>query len=277
MDYILFIIGITTTSTLYSCVSKDTVIIAVAQVPTSSFSLTDSTCMKEITSLSYTGNATTGANYVWNFNGGLASPGTGQGPQQTVWINAGSLAVSLSVSENGCSSTLTTDSIIVKLSPVSNAGTNSAFCSGESVVLGTTSIPGYTYLWSPTIGLTGATTSNPALTIINSGTSIQTSAYIVTTTFLGCSIKDTVQVSVYPLPVADFSFSNVCLNQTLNFNDQSADPNGTITNWEWNPGDGIALDNNQNISHVYTAASNYSVQLSVVSSFGCSDSVTKIQ
>lgn len=267
---------VTTTSTLYTCISKDTVIIAVAQVPTSSFSLPDSTCMIEITNLSYTGNATTGANYVWNFNGGMASPGTGQGPHQIIWMNGGLTTVSLSVTENTCSSTLTTDTIIVKPSPVSNAGTNSAFCSGESVVLGTSSIPGYSYLWSPTAGLTGITTSNPTLTIINPGTSIQTSDYIVTTTSLGCGIKDTVQVTVYPIPVADFSFSNVCLNQILNFNDQSADPNGTITNWEWNPGDGTALNNNQTFSHLYTAVGAYSVELSVVSSFGCSDSVTKI-
>lgn len=267
---------VSTTFTPYNCISKDTVMVAVAQVPTSSFSIPDSTCVKEITAITYTGNATTSANYIWNFNGGTASPGTGQGPQQTVWINGGLISVSLSVTEFACNSALTTDSIFIKPSPVSNAGSDQAFCSGDSAQIGTVSIPGYSYFWSPPIqGLSSLTASNPTITLINLGSTIQNSDYIVTTTSLGCSLNDTIQVTVYPIPVADFSFSNVCLNQTLNFIDQSTDPNGILTNWTWNLGDGSAFDTNQNVSHLYQAVGPYSVQLTVVSSFGCLDSVTK--
>ncbi len=268
---------VTTTFIQYNCTSTDTVVVTVFQVPTSSFSITDSVCVKEITTLNYTGNATTNANYVWNFNGGTASPGSGQGPQQIDWLNAGITTVSLSVSENACNSILTMDTIIVKPLPISDAGNNISFCSGESGIIGVSAISGYTYLWSPiTIGLSDVAASNPTITLVNPTSTIQTSDYIVSTTSLGCSLNDTVQVTVYPLPVANFDFSNVCLNQTINFNDLSIEPNGTITNWTWNFGDDSTINVNQNVSHLYNAIGSYSILLSVVSSFGCIDSVTKI-
>lgn len=268
---------VTTTYSVYGCSTDDSVNVAVFQIPTSSFLLPDSTCVNANTTLTYSGNATTGANYTWNFNGGSANPGTGQGPQQITWPNAGSATVSLTVSENSCSSGITTKTIIIKPSPVSNAGIDIAFCSGDTVMIGVSSVPGYSYSWYPPgIGLSDATASNPAITINNPTNIIQTFDFIVTTNSIGCSLEDTVQLTVYPLPVADFNFNNVCLNQTMLLNDLSLDPNGTITNWAWDTGDGSAVNNNQNVSHVFASVGSYSVQLAVVSSFGCSDSQTKV-
>lgn len=41
-------------------------------------------------------------NYVWNFGGGYASPGTGQGPHAVNWLFGGDKYVTLTLYENGC-------------------------------------------------------------------------------------------------------------------------------------------------------------------------------
>ncbi|RMF04551.1 MAG: hypothetical protein D6772_00430, partial [Bacteroidetes bacterium] len=62
----------------------------------------------------YTGTATAAANYTWNFNGGIATPATGAGPHTVSWATAGSKTVSLTVSENGCTSTSATQMVMVE-------------------------------------------------------------------------------------------------------------------------------------------------------------------
>lgn len=49
-------------------------------------------------------SANNGPNYVyaWNFGGGYASPGTGQGPHSVNWLSGGDKYVSLMLYENGC-------------------------------------------------------------------------------------------------------------------------------------------------------------------------------
>ncbi len=55
--------------------------------------------------INYTGNATTAADFDWDFDGGNAVPGNGIGPHTVDWSgNIGSFNISLSVSENDCNS-----------------------------------------------------------------------------------------------------------------------------------------------------------------------------
>ena len=268
---------VTTELTASGCTSEDTINIVVAQIPTSSFTLVDSACVQEITAISYTGNATAGANYFWDFDGGTASPGIGQGPHNLNWLNSGIKVVSLSVSENTCNSTTVFDTIVIKPTPLSNAGPNVAVCSGDSVGIGSIAILGYSYSWSPTLGLNNPNTVNPIVSLANPIPTPLISPYFVTTTSLGCSSTDTLLVTVFPLPVVNFGFSNVCLNESMSFNDLSLDYNWPIASWEWTFGDtSNIVNNNQNTTHLYTIAGSYNTKLVVFSSFGCSDSISKI-
>ncbi|MES2287101.1 MAG: PKD domain-containing protein [Bacteroidota bacterium] len=116
------------------------------------------------------------------------------------------------------------------------------------------------------------TFQNPSNAYIYPGTY---SVILIVTTNNGC--KDTVvkTVVVNPLPTAQFSASNVCDGNVVSFNDLSTISSGNIQSFQWDFGDGSILANNQNISHVYSSAGSYNVKLLVVSSFGCSDSITK--
>lgn len=63
--------------------------------------------------INITGSNSTGAIYTWNFTGGLATPGTGSGPQVVSWDSSGYKVVSVTVTtDGGCTATYV-DSIFV--------------------------------------------------------------------------------------------------------------------------------------------------------------------
>jgi gliding motility-associated-like protein len=90
----------------------------------------------------------------------------------------------------------------------------------------------------------------------------------------GCqSFSDTLDIALIPAPTADFSFTSVCPNDTVFFNDQSTfvDP---IISWDWDF-DNSFIDNNQNTSMVYDSAGTYNVSLIVSSTNGCVDTIVQ--
>ncbi|MBK7031632.1 MAG: PKD domain-containing protein [Bacteroidales bacterium] len=80
------------------------------------------------------------------------------------------------------------------------------------------------------------------------------------------------QLTILPLPVADFVFEAACQGNPAQFN-PSGMALGTIASWFWNFGDGNT-STLQAPSHIYTFAGTYSVTLSVTDTSGCSRSVT---
>ncbi|MBL4753559.1 MAG: PKD domain-containing protein, partial [Flavobacteriales bacterium] len=156
--------------------------------------------------------------------------------------------------------------------PLTNAGIDTIICSDQVVLLGALPSNGYSYTWSPIIGLNDATIANPQLTIANLTALPDTNIYIVTTDRLACVTTDTVEVIVNPLPLADFATSNVCLQDSNSFVDLSTSGFGNIVSWFWNFGD-AATSSLQNPSHVYNANGTYSVILGVITNTGCQDTV----
>ncbi|MCE9538033.1 MAG: PKD domain-containing protein, partial [Bacteroidetes bacterium] len=92
---------------------------------------------------------------------------------------------------------------------------------------------------------------------------------------LGCpdTLKDS--IIVYPMPVANFGFMDVCLNEVMNFNDSSIVSSGTITGWSWNFGDGSALNILEDPNHTYTNTGTYIVTVIVNTNNGCKDTLSK--
>jgi PKD repeat protein len=91
------------------------------------------------------------------------------------------------------------------------------------------------------------------------------------------SCRDTVikQVSVNPLPVANFSADSVCAGNLTSFTDQSLPNGGVITSWLWDFGDGTPSSVQQNPQHLYAQAGTYQVTLTVTNSNFCYKAVTK--
>ena len=143
-----------------------------------------------------------GLSYSWSPATGLSST-TVANPTITP-TNATSAATTqlytLTVrSAAGCTSTATVAVTVIPL-PLANAGAPVTICSGNTTQLGTAPLAGLTYSWSPTTGLSNATSANPTLTLGNvnpTGAAISP-AYTLTVTnpASGCTNTSTVVVTV---------------------------------------------------------------------------------
>jgi PKD repeat protein len=79
-------------------------------------------------------------------------------------------------------------------------------------------------------------------------------------------------------PIANFTYSpgNLLVNQSVTFNASSSyDPDGFITNYEWNFGDGTN-ETGEIVTHSYSSTGNYTVNLTVTDNDGATNSTSKI-
>ena len=109
-----------TTTTYYilgtngACSDEIDFIITVNNVPSADFTTDAVVCSTAAAAISYTGTASANATYTWDFNGGVASPGTGAGPHTVTWPTGGDYSITLTVEENGCTSALFTQNVSVE-------------------------------------------------------------------------------------------------------------------------------------------------------------------
>jgi PKD repeat protein len=97
---------------------------------------------------------------------------------------------------------------------------------------------------------------------------------ITLTTGVGSNCINTTsqQIEVYPGPMADFNFNDVCDGQSISFTDLSTSPispPGTqIISWLWDFGDGDT-SSSANPVHLYSGPGQYDVSLTVNTNIGC--------
>lgn len=269
--------NITLTVNTNGCPSAlTTVSVTVTTPPTSTFTASAPMCRNGIATITYTGDASSSANYFWNFDGGTIVSGSGQGPYTVSWSTAGTYNCTLTLTENGCPSLLTTVQQVVlppphaNFSPVDvclNQATNfidlSTFSSGT--------ITAWEWNFGNSSPLNNA--QYPTFTFSNTGSY---PVSLIATGSNGCTDTIFKTVVVHPLPQAQFSTTNTCQGNFTQFSDASIILNpDLIQSWTWNFGDGSSV-NNQNTSHLYAGLGVYTVELLTISNFGCKDSVSKV-
>lgn len=79
-------------------------------------------------------------------------------------------------------------------------------------------------------------------------------------------------ITIFPKPVASFTGTGTagCFPHTVQFTDASLPVSGTLSSWLWDFGDGTT-STQQNPSHTYTIAGNFTVTLRVTNSHGCTE------
>ncbi|MCX6268487.1 MAG: PKD domain-containing protein, partial [Bacteroidetes bacterium] len=91
-------------------------------------------------------------------------------------------------------------------------------------------------------------------------------------------VKDTsLQIVVYPKPIAMFEYLASCVNSETEFTDVSTVPGSSIKTWSWNFDDPTSPNNTsslKNPTHTFTTAGTYMVRLTVTNLANCADSVT---
>ncbi|MDX1652695.1 MAG: PKD domain-containing protein, partial [Brumimicrobium sp.] len=191
-----------------------------------------------------TANNPDGANITWN-NG--VNDGVPFSPA------VGTVNYTVTADLMGCISTDVVSVTVNPLPPVF-AGNDIFICAGESVTLNATGANSFT--WDN--GVTNGVSFTPSAT----------QTYTVEGNSLGCLATDEVVVTVYEMPVVSFEADNLvgCIPQEVNFSNTTT---ASIENCEWNIG-GVILTG-CDVSHVFTVADCYDVQLTVTTTDGCVD------
>lgn len=96
----------------------------------------------------------------------------------------------------------------------------------------------------------------------------------------GCLGSVSQDVTINPLPVANFVTSSpVCSGDSASFIDLSTSPNGYITQWIWDFGDGssdtINFPDDPNVLHLYENPGTYMATLTVMDSDDCNDATSR--
>lgn len=187
--------------------------------------------------------------------------------------DTGNYTVTLIVNtDQGCIDTVS-HVVTVTPNPTATFTTSGNACLGSSTQFtdGSTVPAGYTgglnYHWTFGDGDT-STAISPTHTYATSGTFTIT---LTVTTDDGCSDSFTSTVTIHPYPTPNFTVTNPCLGEPVQFTNFSSIGSGTFTSF-WDFGDGNT-SLNTNPSHLYASAGTYDVALTVVSEHGCADSI----
>lgn len=263
------------TQNSFACASFDTVRVTVRPVPVAVAGADISFCSGASGSLG--GSTVNGYSYSWSPSTGLTSSTSSNSSISLTTSNTVNDTINYIVTASwfGCTNK-DTAKVIVRPNPVSNAGVNQLLCSGSLLNLGTTNTSGYTYLWSPTVGLNNTTISNPTLTLNNVTTQPDTLFYVVTTTLNGCTTRDTARIVSSPVPVADAG-SDITFCSGGNGNIGVAAVSGYV--YSWSPVNGLSsgISSTTGVTLTTTHTTNDSINYILTTNlFGCIDKDTAL-
>jgi PKD repeat protein len=255
------------------CVGTDTVVIKVEK-PRAMFSFTQTpTSGCPPLKVDITNSSTGYQSLLWNF--GDNSTSTAVSPSHTYTNITNSLQyydLKLKVtSPNGCKDSMTMN---ITVNPeIGSAFTISktTICSGESVMI--SSDPGaYKWYWNYGDNNQGYGPNVVNHIFVNPGTSAVTYNVVLTTTsYYNCSSTTTIPITVWPMPVSDFTSAPVSQtwpSSTVTFTNTT---NTGTWSWLWKHGDGTTATT-INSSRTYTAPGDYTVYLRANNAI-CKDSI----
>src|SRR5688572_13482931 len=159
-------------------------------------------------------------------------------------------------------------SLFLQAQPVANFSANPVSGCAPMVINFTDLSTGNPTQWRWDLGNgTISFLKNPSVTYFNPG---QYTVKLVVQNANGSdSLTKTGYITIFAQPVVNFTGSPLtgCFPLPVQFSDLSTPGSGTITQWQWDFGDGNS-SNLQNPSHTYTAAGNYNLSLRVTNSNG---------
>ncbi len=204
---------------------------------------------------------------LWNWNFGDGYNANIQNPFHTFGNALSNYTVTLTITNsNGCQNAIS--QLLTTGNPINGDFSYTTPCLGTATQFTATANLDPTEIldvvWNFGDGAMGfgITTSH---TYVASG-SYQVSMTITTTS--GCIQTKTHIVYILPNPVAIFSFEEDCMGEVTSFTDLSYSITGIPNTWAWNFGDG-STSNQQNPTHLFSLAGEYTVSLQVTDNNGC--------
>jgi len=205
--------------------------------------------------------------WYWDFGDGNTS--TLQNPPPHIYNSPGIYQVKLAIRGlDGCTSDTLLKTMTVGTKPIADFQIfDTCMSKPVRVINQSTNLIGTINQWTWLVdGLVVANDQQPILTASTPG--LHTVKLVVKTN-IGCE-SDTITKTFIanPGPVIDMITADGCLNEPVNFFATQTDNQTTITQWNWNFGDGAA-SSFQNPVHTYSPAGNMTVQLNATASNGC--------
>lgn len=250
-----------TVTDVNGCTNTDQMTVTITAPPTADAGPDRNTCAAVPVMIGGAPTGPVGATYSWDNGTSLDDP-TAANPMASPTVTTTyTVTVSTGVS---CSST---DQVTVTVdpSPVADAGIDQSICDGFSVSVGnaaTGGTPGYSYNWSPAVGLSATNIASPT------ASPTATTTYTVTVTDAnGCTDDDQVTVSVNAT-VADAGGNfTICDGNSVTI---GGTPIGTPPfTYSWNNGASLSTANIQNPIASPTVTTTYT--LTVTDANGCTD------
>jgi gliding motility-associated-like protein len=210
--------------------------------------------------------------YDWYFGDNTAHVST-QNPSHT-YAHSGGYNITLVASSGpGCSDSVTLPDNINIGADIKFSGVN--VCLGQMTsftdqTINTSGSAILSYNWNFGDG-SASNAQNPTHTYAGAG------SYAVTLLLdYGSNCYDSIthNVTVNPIPVPDFTVSDLCNSGTATPVNNSTIASGSMS-YAWNFGDGTANASGQNPSHTYAMSGNYTIHLIATSDSLCADSITK--
>lgn len=262
-----------------ACADIETKIITVLPLPAANVSLSDTVvCIGDAVQF----NTTNTGNYSWDFSEtGVNTPLYNVPNPVRVFTNPGVYTIGFTAygSVNSCTKTVYRKVRVLERPNPDFSASDTVFCVGEPIRfrnLSTMSNNGQTITYNWTFG-DGGTSSvkNPTYVYNNPGTY---TVYLETSTsYAGktCRYKDSLRVTAIPKPkIHDITAvpdsGQAFPFQTVNFTPVYTSP--VLPNsFLWTFGDNTGSANSENVSHIYTDAGLYPVQLVLTNGNGCRD------
>lgn len=190
------------------------------------------------------------------------------------YSSAGIYTVTLnSFSPSSCDSSISKTITVIDKPNVSF--TNNTVCNGDTVNFINTTIPAVGSTIISTNWNFGDNTTDTLLSPshLYNNFGIYNVSLLVTDD-KGCVDADTQAINIFDVPVANFNLSARCSDINIQFTDASIVNGDSIQQWLWNFGD-TGTSNSKNPIHLYTTPGTYTIELIVISSQGCSDTISK--
>ncbi len=250
----------------YGYVDSITKSVIVNRVPTAGFIFTNA-CEGTAVTMTDASTMPSGTpSYVWDY-GDQSVTGTGATTSKS-YAQPGIYPVTLTVTVNGCSNTITQ---YVTQAPrgVPSFTVDLGNCDNKDVKFTNTSTKpefgdyAYQYKFGDGNSATGA------VVVHTYNTFSSYNAVLVASTELGCVDSAVVSVSLRESPKPVFAATGgTCTNEILNFSNTTNVPAGSMNTYEWSFGDAFT-STDATPSHTYAAAGTYTVKLKAISTNGC--------
>ncbi len=175
--------------------------------------------------------------------------------------------------QRGNDTSMSTITIVPKPTPVAS-GTNPA-CEKSTATYSTTLKTGMSYSWSVTGGTIQSGQNTNSISVKWGTVGTASVSVTETITALSCNGSNTLNVTLNPLPKANFTYTDTCGGNFVNFTSASTVSGGTITANSWKFGDATSGTGNTTTHKYTTTSASYSVRIISTSNSGCTDSADK--